>query len=193
MIEESVEEETLGIGLDEYNHITRSEYIYLGDYEDGELDKFMQDMNESRMVPRRTIYLNSNGGFLDFVYPIVDMLETSEVELVAANRIYSTAFLTFFAADVSKRILPGTIGLFHYPYRPHAKLKPNLKHDLGEDPLSKLESSIMIPYEDYFKELLNIDKKQHKKLLNGKELAFTYEEMLKLLEKSKKILAKYKK
>ena len=82
---------------------------------------------------------------------------------------------------------------FHYPYRIGATLRPDNVAKLSDEALDKLELKLKIPYEEYFKELLGIDKKKHKELLKGGELIYDYKGLQKLLKKSKKLLAKYKK
>lgn len=191
--ETEIEEAPVEMTFAEYINFSRPDYITLGDYEEGELGNFLGNLNETRTVPKRVVFLSSTGGFLDFVHIIIDALETADCELVACNRIYSAAFLTFFASDIDRRILPDTIGMFHYPYRIGATLRPDNVAKLSDEALDKLELKLKIPYEEYFKELLGIDKKKHKELLKGGELIYDYKGLQKLLKKSKKLLAKYKK
>lgn len=192
-MKEEVEEEEQ-ISMAEMIYITRPDYVMLGDYTENALVNFLADLNTSRDTPRRIIYLNSTGGFLDFVTPMVDAIETSNCELVATNRIYSAAFMTFFASDVRKEILPNTLGMFHYPYLAGVALNPN--HTLktqSNTKLDHLEQKLKIPYMEFFKKLLGITKAKHELLLKGGELIYEYDDLVKLLEKSKKLLAKYKK
>lgn len=186
-------EEMVEISLSDYIYSTRSENILLGEYDETALFNFIEDLNKSIGTPRRTVYISSTGGYLDWVNIIIDALERGECELVATNRIYSAAFLTFFGTDVERRILPGTVGMFHYPFIARAKLHPDNTFDRGNSELAKLESTMKIPYEEYFRELLGIDKQKHKELLKGGELIYKYKDLKKLLKKSKKLLAKYKK
>lgn len=192
MSEELNNEENIEVSIEEYLEMMTPGYLMIGDYEKEALENLLIDLNASRQVPKKIIYLDSNGGYTDFIHPIIDAIEMQPCELVATNKIYSSAFITFFAANVDKRILPDTIGMFHYPAMFSTDLNPNNTPRLKNSKLGKAILEFGYPYREYFEELLEIDKKRHKKLMDGDELVYKYKDLQKLLEKSKKILASYK-
>jgi len=193
MKENEEEEAVVEVPMSEYIHFTRPEYLYYRDFNEEGLANFLGHLNATRETPKRTVYLDSGGGAVSCIHPVIDAIEEGQCDLIACNKIYSAAFMVFFATNVEKRILPGTIGMFHYPFIPSATLKPDYTINIGENKLDKLEHKLVVPFNKYFKELLGITKEKHKELLKGGELIYEYKDLVKLLKKSKELLAKYKK
>lgn len=192
MSEELENKDSIDVTIEEYLDMMAPGFLKIGDYEQDALDSFLIDLNASRQIPKKLVYLDSNGGYTDFINPIIDALEATDCELIATNKIYSSAFITFFAANVNKRVLPNTIGMFHYPSMFGTDLNPNNTPRLKNSELGKALLEFGYPYREFFEELLEIDRKKHKKLMDGAELVYKYADLIKLLEKSEDLLVRYK-
>jgi len=162
--------------------------IHIGDFEEDALLEFTRDINEAKEYLRKDVYINSRGGYVNMIAPMKDMLESNKANLIATTNIYSAGFILFFTTKVNREILDGTLGMFHYPFLPMAKLLPDNRVDTRDSKLMELEMKLRIPYEEYLKELLGITKTKHKALLKGEEMVYETKELRKLLEKSNKML-----
>lgn len=62
-----------------------------------------------------TIYLCSGGGSSDYYQPMLDMINSKQLDitLVAHSEICSYGFLLFYNAKTNKKLLPLTLGMVH--------------------------------------------------------------------------------
>jgi len=155
--------------------------------------KIIYDINESKDFINRELYLSSSGGFTRFISPIKNIIESSNIKVIANDHIHSSAFMLFFATNTEREVLDDTVGMFHYPYLSEVSLLPNNSIRLdGNDKLSKLNTEFRLPFQEYFNELLGITKKVHNRLLKGDDLVYRTEDLRKLLAKSEKIFGRLK-
>ncbi len=79
-------------------------------------NKLVNTINTLREYEQVTIYLNSEGGDVESMESMIDLINQhhEKIDLIATGKIYSAAFILFFRTACRKRILNGTMGMAHY-------------------------------------------------------------------------------
>jgi hypothetical protein len=173
--------------MEQFLLVTRPHIIGFEDFNDKEFDRFVQNINETNHLPNRQVFLKSYGGSADLISAFIEIVKNSQAKLVADSRIYSAGFISFFQANVERKILNSTVGMFHYPYLPSARLTPDNKlhvHTKLDDFLLKKAKWYD---EKYFKELLEITTPMHKDLKEGGQLVYGTRDLRKILKKSEEM------
>lgn len=164
---------------------------------DGEIDlEMMQtlaasysDMNPDTLVGPTSfldIYIRSGGGDNSIGIAMTDLVNTNECRttLIAMGGVFSGAFELFFMADCEKRILPCTVGMYHYG-AVDIVFRDNNAPQKGADEayLRTLES--VKKRTDYVAKICGFTKEEIEKLEAGEDVGFDYMRMLEMLEFSK--------
>ena len=161
--------------------------IPLGAITDKSYANFIHHVNDTNDILRRQVILDSPGGNATLINSIIHTVENNHLELVASSTIASAAFVIFFKSDVEKIVLDNTMGLFHYTWYNGASVGPDFKMVIDEES-EKFFIEKGFCDEEFFKELLEIDKKKHKMLLKGGELLYNSEQLRELIVKADKLL-----
>ena len=79
------------------------------------LEKIAKAFNESKPEEVIELYLHSNGGSISIKEAVTEIVNTDPTKfyLVGYEYLASSAFNFFVEAKCSKKLLPGTIGMYH--------------------------------------------------------------------------------
>lgn len=79
------------------------------------LEKLAKAFNESKPDEVIDLYLNSNGGSASIKEAVTEIINTNSEKfyLVGYDYLASSAFNFFIEAKCKKKLLPGTIGMYH--------------------------------------------------------------------------------
>ena len=116
--------------------------------------EFVSFVNELTGEEFVSVYLNSGGGELDYVYPIIDIMREHNMELVCYGQVSSAALLWYLFYDGPKRVLKGTRGLTHMgDYRIHMRgdLRPTLFINGLTEQVQQAEKNL---FETYIKKII---------------------------------------
>lgn len=148
------------------------------------LDRFTECVNQEH--EKITIYLNCTGGSAN-VYEIMNDIinkNPDRFELIAMNGILSAAFMLFFKATCSKRIMMNTIGMIHQgnqEFTLNDNLKPTYTIDVAWKKRMKKEHLQGIE----FVKSIGLNKKELKKYKRGDDVYFQYERLVELFNNYK--------
>ena len=111
---------------------------------------------------------------------IRDLIEEYQMPIVGCYLIGSAAFNIFMTANVYKRLVPGTKGIFHRSFYNNIRMddsfKPMIdsefKRFMGENYRTVDEAVAKIP----------LDAKQKRKFKRNEDINFTYEELINIIK-----------
>lgn len=145
----------------------------LGDTEDGKTVK-----------EPLTMYINSVGGNYDLATVLIDVLDNYEgdVLLVGYGSLSSCAFDLFFTTKVRKRLIPGTVGMYHMASvsitinekgKPHSTADSNVVYRIKN--ISEVRTKILM-------KLLKMSSSEQKTILRGDDLHISSDRMFEFLK-----------
>lgn len=81
------------------------------------LDRFCETLNNLGAKEKLTILLNSRGGEYPFAQAMLELINSesyvNRITLVGFNVLASSAFELFFLAKCDRKLIDGTIGMYH--------------------------------------------------------------------------------
>lgn len=182
--EEVVVEETAVEKMQEMQEVLvplPKKIFYVESHIDLELfEKLVQFVNEYGDSHIIEVWLNSPGGDCMAAEMIRDLIEEYQMPIVGCYLIGSAAFNIFMTANVYKRLVPGTKGIFHRSFYSNIRMdesfKPMIdsefKRFMGENFRTVDEAVAKIP----------LDAKQKRKFKRNEDINFTYEELINIIK-----------
>jgi hypothetical protein len=132
------------------------------------------------------IYLNSSGGLEVIAQCLKELLDGDErATLVGYSEVSSAALFLLLTVKCKKRIVSGTIGVFHLPYIKNQELNMDLSpRDIHESFSSYLGSDLTYEATKIMKGYLT--KKQFKGVKRYKDIWLSHKQIEEILKKSQK-------
>lgn len=131
------------------------------------------------------IYLNSPGGLETTSQVLKELLDYDErVTIIACGEVSSSALFFFLSVKCKRKVLPGTMGIFHLPF--FVGMEVNL--DLTARDTKGFNKMSICDTTKYSKRLLKgyLSRKKIKQMKSNKDIHLSYKDLQKLLKKSLK-------
>lgn len=149
------------------------------------LDKFINIVNNPDNE-KIVIYLNSGGGSPFVSDVMIDIINKNinRFVIIANDLIGSSAFDLFFKSKCDRRIMPGTIGMYHQSYS-SIDISENHKPAYQIDKAYYVRmNKVFYPEGIEFVSKLGLTKKEFKHYKNGDDLYFQYDRLTELFNRS---------
>lgn len=145
-------------------------------------DKLVKALNELSINDNLAIYFTSEGGLTDSAEAIVDLVNTNSerIGIKFYGEIFSAGMCIFLRTKCQKWCLPDARGMYHFSWQ-------DITINEGGKPMNDYDKfcmSEMRKAKEKTLELLkdtNLTPLEHKKIMQGKDVYFSNDRMLQLI------------
>ena len=157
-------------------------FYFFSDTDPEDVQKAIEFIN--KIEEKATIYITSNGGDCYAADVLLDTINENKdkLTLVASGKIMSSAFYIFFSAKCNKRIMEGTVGMYHYS-GVSVRLTQSGAFDYEDDEAIIEGMKIEKEINDKWCKDLGMSDKEIKDIKKSKQVFFQYDRLLLLLKK----------